>query len=109
MLPKSQRLSVRDIASLSNGKGVFGSLLSIRYLFTSQTKFSVSVSKKIAKNAVDRNRIRRRVYTAIRTANLNIKKSAFIMVIPKKDCEKAQISSIKEEISSILYKISVIA
>jgi len=99
---------VRDISSLSNGKSVFGSILSIRYLLSNKTKISVSVSKKVAKNAVDRNRIRRRVYVAFRELVSNINKPVFIMIIPKKDCKTVLMSSIKDEIGSLLRKISLI-
>lgn len=50
------------------------------------TRFSVVVSKKVAKSAVERNRIRRRIYEALRM-NMDYipKKFDYIFVIYQKD------------------------
>ena len=102
MLPKRERLSVGDIALLGNGRSVFGPHLSIRYLRVADTsprsKFSVSISKKVAKTAVERNRIRRRVYVALRSEKEKIKKNVFVMVMPKKECATLPLPVIADEL-----------
>jgi ribonuclease P protein component len=115
MLPKSERLSVRDIALLENGRSVFGTHLSIRYsparsntsAAGSLKKFSVTVSKKVAKTAVLRNRIRRRVYVALREAKSSISKSVFLIVIPKKECDTLAIAEIKSELTALFNKAGI--
>jgi ribonuclease P protein component len=115
MLPKSERLSVRDIAILENGRSVFGSHLSIRYSpvppsalsETSLKKFSVTVSKKVGKTAVLRNRIRRRVYVALLEAKASISKSVFVMVMPKKECDTLAIAEIKSELTALFNKAGI--
>ena len=104
MLPKRERLSVKDIATLSSGRSVFGSLLSLRFLSAKETKFSVSVSKKVAKLAVDRNRIRRRVYAATRTVKSLVTKPYSIMIMPKKECMTAPLADIQNEMEALFRK-----
>lgn len=69
MLRSSERLTVPLFKEvMDKGKLVHSPLFSAKLLKTTGTsRYSVAVSKKVAKNAVDRNRIRRRVYSAIRT------------------------------------------
>lgn len=109
MLPKKERLSVRDIASLEKGRSIFGTYLSIRFSPAPLKKFSVSVSKKVAKRAVDRNRIRRRVYAALQSVKENIKKSVFVMIMPKKECRTIPMADIKNELTSVLKKTELSA
>ncbi len=68
-------------------------------------RFSVVVSKKIDKRAVVRNRIRRRVYEAIRLykkeQNFNIPKD-FIFVIYNKDYTNCPFQDIQKQIASLI-------
>ena len=93
-----------DISALSVGKSVFGVNMSMRYVLTPERKFSVSVSKKVAGRAVDRNRIRRRVYSVLRDVKDGVKKPAFIMIIPKRECQSIKIVEIRNELLSLLNK-----
>jgi ribonuclease P protein component len=108
MLPKKERLTTRDIALLEKGRSVFGTALSIRYIPTaaesSVKKFSVSVSKKVAKLAVSRNRIRRRVYAALRDAGGKVKRPVYVMVMPKKECSFIPLDEIRRELGSLFEK-----
>ena len=67
MLPKRQRLvavEVREV--LKRGRSTRGSCLSIKHLSTSSPlRVSVVVPKSVAKQAVERNRIRRAAYRAL--------------------------------------------
>ena len=67
MLSKPKRMLREDFPSLS--KGAFfksNSVLNFRFKKNlNSSKFSFSVSKKVAKNAVDRNRMRRQGYRSL--------------------------------------------
>lgn len=107
MLRKADRLATRDIDRLSQGKSVFGTLISLRYSPSDRSKFAVAVSKKVAAKATDRNRLRRRVYAAVRDARKGLKKPVFAMLMPKKECLTCELSAIRNEISSLFNKASL--
>ncbi len=107
MLPKAERLTRKDILALSQGKSVFGTLLSVRFRPADKAKYAVSVSKKTASRAVDRNRIRRRVYaalSALKKADTLPKKAFFALIMPKKECGSLPISQIQAELSVLFEK-----
>ena len=95
---------MRDITLLANSQSVFGVHMSMRYALAPTKKFSVSVSKKVAKRAVDRNRIKRRVYAVLRNAKKDLKKSVFIMIMPKRECQIIKLEEIRNEIISLWKK-----
>lgn len=69
MLKKSHRLAktthVKTV--FAKGRGFFDTLLTIKYLKRADTaRFTVVVSTKVSKNAVDRNRIKRVLRECIR-------------------------------------------
>lgn len=67
MLPKTKRLGSKDITKLrTGGKRVNNALFSVLYKASPVSKFSVSVSKKIYKNATDRNTAKRKVLAIIK-------------------------------------------
>ncbi len=70
-----------------------------------QTSFAVSV--KVAKNAVERNRLRRRGYSAVQEL-LPALKSGVYMFFYKKDAKDAKFSTIKGEIIEIFKKAGAI-
>ena len=108
MLPKKERLTVTDLEALSRGISVFSTLISLRYIETDKLKFAVSVSKKIASSAVVRNRIRRRVYAVVQKLQTEIKKPAYIMLMPKKEFADKPIDSLEVEVRSLFSKAQLI-
>ncbi len=104
MLSKAERLTVHDIQALSQGKSVFTTLISMRYIPTVTTKVSVTVSKKVAKTAVSRNRIRRRLYTATAPLLPLIKKPSYILLMPKAECATIPFETLKNEVKNIYIK-----
>ncbi|MBN2086725.1 ribonuclease P protein component [Candidatus Peregrinibacteria bacterium] len=84
MLSKKNRISNRQLLKKLFGKGkqyknnnfIFKFLPSIEPI----SKFSVVVSKKVAPNAVDRNKLRRQIYDCIRN-NLELLKSDIVVII----------------------------
>lgn len=109
MLKKEERLTVSDIEALSQGKSVFGTLFSIRFTPSQQTKFAVAVSKKISNKAVDRNRVRRRVYGALEGVNIKLIFPVYAMVIPKKELLTASFSEIVNEIEVVFKKAGLLS
>lgn len=108
MLPKKERLTVTDLEALSRGISVFSTLISLRYIEADRLKFAVSVSKKIASSAVVRNRIRRRVYALVERIKKEVKKPAYIMLMPKKEFADKPIDSLEVEIRTLFSKARII-
>lgn len=67
MLPKRRRLSAREVKDvMTTGRPRRASLLSAKYIAGgSPLRASAVVSKKVAKKAVERNRLRRALYRAL--------------------------------------------
>lgn len=71
-------------------------------------RFAVVVSKKVEKTAVARNRIRRRVYEAIRLELPNYdKKRDHIFIIYTKDIASMDFSELRDQIRSLLEQSMV--
>ncbi|MBX4209393.1 ribonuclease P protein component [Candidatus Parcubacteria bacterium] len=110
MLKKRDRLTTKEIESLSRpgqGKSVHGALFSLRFSPSVRAKLSVSVSKKVAARAVDRNRLRRRVYAAAEATIGGAKRSgqpAFVLLMPKKECASLPFDRLGAEIGAIFQK-----
>jgi ribonuclease P protein component len=109
MLPHSQRLSTAVFDEVfKSGRLVHTGLFTVKVKSTTGTsRFAVSVSKKIAKNAVDRNKIRRRTYSAIGVVlkgKKSIKKPICGVFVSKKGVEKASMDEIKADILAFFVK-----
>jgi ribonuclease P protein component len=109
MLPKASRLSRAEAEFLKNGKSVFTTLLSLRFTPAPETKFSVSVSKKTAKSAVDRNRIRRKCYAALEKALPTLNTSVKGMFFPKATIKTLSQEKLAAELVLVLKKAGIIS
>jgi ribonuclease P protein component len=109
MLPKASRLSRAEAETLKNGKSVFTTLLSLRIVPAEETKFSVSVPKKVAKSAVDRNRIRRKCYGAIEKVAGDIKKPIRGMFFPKAEVRTISHEKLVAEVVLVFKKAGIIS
>lgn len=109
MLKKRDRLTAKDIESLSLGKSVFGTLLSFRYVLAPKTGISVTVSKKVASQAILRNRIRRRVYSVLQNIVPKVTTPAKILIMPKKECMNIPLSQISKEIEVLFAKARLLS
>ena len=67
------------------------------------TRVGVSVSKKVAKKAVMRNRIRRRAYSVIRDFLPNLPKSLFL-IVAKPGAEMLKCEALRSELAELLKK-----
>ena len=84
MLPKRRRLSAREVKEvMTRGRSRRASLLSAKYVAgTSPLRSSAVVSKKVAKKAVERNRLRRALYRALATYKGTGTAVIFVQKIP---------------------------
>lgn len=80
---------------------------SIKFLRRSrdQSRFAVVVSLKVEPKAVDRNRLRRRIYQAIKHAE-QPKEPVDMVLITRKSVKEMSFQELQEEINSILSKIT---
>lgn len=91
-----------------NGKNIRTAKISLVYNenIKNKQRFAVVVSKKVMKSAVGRNRIRRRIYEAIRYSLPNFKSSYdCIFVVYSSDFISMPFSDIYDSVSSLLSQI----
>lgn len=85
---------------LSKAKNLHSPLFSVSFLEDSTNKFAVVVSKKCSKEAVVRNKNKRRVRHALR--KLILKKTGYYTVFVKKDLSKVSFLLLEEEIKNLI-------
>ena len=66
--------------------------------------FAVSVSKKISKSSVVRNKIRRRVYSAIHHLIPNVKNNLYLL-IAKPGADKIGGDGLKQELAGLFKRV----
>lgn len=110
MLKKSKRLNTSIFNNIiEKGQSFHGPFLIVRAKSVdSPSKFAVSVPKKVAKTAVLRNKIKRRVFDCLKEIIPNIKKNGNFIFIAKTGIEKLKYIQIKEEINKIFVKMDVL-
>ena len=114
MLPKAQRMKGEDVDLLfSRAKMVKNPLFSIKYLKNEENtgktgkvkgnkgiSVAVAASKKIFKTAVERNATRRRIYAAVRTAQVTSIPFSIIFM-PNREALQAPYKTLVEAISNV--------
>lgn len=110
MLSSSNRLSTSIFKHIIQNGGVFhGNFFIIRCEYSKDlSHFAVSVPKKVAKTAVLRNKIRRRVYSIIRKFKDSFISKQNIVFIAKKDIEKVSFIELTDEIRKIFVKCGLL-
>ena len=94
-----------------NGKTIRGSKISIVFADNSRNRqrYAVVVSKKVLKSAVGRNRIRRRVYEAIRAELPKVEKPVdCIFIIYSKDILDIDYKEIRSLVHNLLKEANII-
>lgn len=94
-----------------NGKTIRGSKISLVFADNSRNKqrYAVVVSKKVLKSAVGRNRIRRRVYEAIRAELPKVEKPVdCIFIIYSKDILDIDYKEIRSLVHNLLKEANII-
>jgi ribonuclease P protein component len=114
MLPSNTRLPKATFREVfATGRLVHSTFFILRMKKSQKTsRFAVSVSKKVSKSAVDRNRIRRRSYAAI--ASLLVKHPTFnfpveIVCIAKDTAKKAHPTDIEADLTTAFVKNGILA
>ena len=114
MLPRSKRLTTALFTEvMTQGKILHSPFFTIRLMKTAttslkETRFSVVVSKKIVKTAVERNKIRRRVYSIVRASIGKISPGFHIVLLAKQPLLKAKIQDIATDLSTLFVKSGLI-
>lgn len=106
MLSRKNRISKHDFpTSKIQGTRVFSPLFSgVIYKNEGLSRAAVVVSKKTAKTAVVRNRIRRRFYAALAPFLKDASKEHLMVFYPKKEVATAPFAVLKSEIEATLRK-----
>ena len=111
MLPKKRRIE-RSLFSfvLAEGKKYHSNSLILNVVVNNKipTKFSFSVSKKILKKAIDRNKYRRRGYSIINKHIKRVKTGYVCFFVFKKESTTVSFDNLEKEIVYLLTKSSVI-
>lgn len=113
MLSKKYRFHSRGGVryTYQNGKTIRGSKISLVFADNSRNKqrYAVVVSKKVLKSAVGRNRIRRRVYEAIRLELPKIQKPVdCILIIYSKEILDIDFKEIQRTIRDLLKEANIL-
>ncbi len=113
MLSKKYRFHSRGGVryTYQNGKTIRGSKISLVFADNSRNRqrYAVVVSKKILKSAVGRNRIRRRVYEAIRLELPKIQKPVdCIFLIYSKEILDIDFKEIQKSIRDLLKEANIL-
>lgn len=105
MLPKNKRLSSHEI-DLLKLNSIKKYSINFTILFSKEKTvsplFAVIVSKSVSKKAVERNRIKRIIKTAIKNNLKLIDRN--LIIIAKKTCLNIEASIVNEEISQVINK-----
>jgi ribonuclease P protein component len=86
MLSKANRLSVKEFdLVVKTGRELYSPVFTLKYIGANNLKFSPTAPKKIFKTAVLRNRVRRRIYAAVREiiSERKINPSMIVLIIKK--------------------------
>ncbi len=106
MLSSKKRLSTTLFKEVILGGSTFHGTFSVVRVKSAQgsSHFGVSVPKKVAKTAVLRNKIRRRMYSIIKKLEKRIIASKNVVIVMKVGSEKAHFEPLAEETEKIFVK-----
>lgn len=106
MFPAKNRLAAAEVALLTRGGAlVQNQFLALRYQASEVSAAAVVVSKKVARSAVMRHLVRRRVYAALRELGF-LETQRALVVITRKGVTNLSYSQLKEELQALLLHIS---
>lgn len=115
MLPKTRRISKKEFPNLMKNSRRFNSPHFLLYLSKNNenkpqnnSRFSFSVSKKVCKEAVSRNKLRRRGYAVIEHIIERIKPGLLCFFVYKKDLGNESFSFLEKEINTLLLDSGVL-
>jgi ribonuclease P protein component len=105
-MPKKYRLSGEELKKIS-GKRNHGKLFSLLVapLSGDYPKFAIVVSKKIAKKAVDRNKIKRRTRNALLKCFRSVSKPSALVLYAKPDAKNAEFSELLRDVEALFSNL----
>ncbi len=105
MLPKAKRLTTEDFKKIRGGKTLHTPHLILRLtqVPSGLERFAVIVSSSSYKRAVDRNLLRRRVYSGLRKISARMN-GYLVTVTCKKGALTATFAELEKELASTLLK-----
>lgn len=104
MIPKNLRISRRLFGSIMESGRVFHSPhFSLRLAPADSARVAVSVSKKVSKSAVARNRSRRRAYAAIAPLVFALPPKLYLFSA-KSGADRLNAQELKSELAALLKK-----
>lgn len=106
MLSSKKRLSTTLFKEVILRGSIFHGTFSVLRCQNSQgiSRFGVSVPKKVAKTAVSRNKIRRRVYSVIKSLESGLISGKNVVIVMKAGSEKAHFEELNKETEKIFVK-----
>lgn len=99
MLPRPKRLTKSHFIGLKTKIVFRGYLLDVAYLPSLETRFACVISKKKIKRAVDRNRVKRKIYSLLEKREL--KSPLYCIVYPKQTALYVKSSAIQSELDTV--------
>ncbi len=114
MLPKKRRIQRSQFSSILSAGKRYTTPHLLAYValqsekMSAESQFSFSVSKKVCKLAVDRNRFRRRGYSTINTYLSRINPGFLIFFSFKKGSEGISFDTLYAEVSDILSRVGIL-
>ena len=112
MLPRSQRLSVAYFNQvMEKGRVTHSPLFLLRFLKTDsagQTRIAAVAPQKIFKKAVQRNKLRRQMYEAVRPLYADVRPQLHVVIFAKAIAATADQATLKKEIKDIFVKAGLL-
>lgn len=109
MLPKKNRLRSADFKKMRGGKIAHSSHFFARIIRAAdfrETKAAAAVSYAVARSAVARNLLRRRIYAVIETPGLGA--GFWVAVTAKKSAAELSFAELNEELCGLLRNLTAI-
>lgn len=104
MLPKSRRITTQDFKGKKTRLAYRGAFFDMSIAPGEKTKYACIISKKRVKRAVDRNRIKRRIYTSLK--DMDTKTPLFVFIYPTKTSLHASQASLHDELKKAFATLS---
>lgn len=108
MLPAYQRLNSQEVAAVfAKSKRLRGNLVHINYRVDDSTKAAAVVGKKLARSAVRRNYLRRRLYHTLRNTWNDIPEHIHLVLILTPQGVQSSFQNLEREVHALLEEISL--
>lgn len=111
MIPSSNRIKQKEFPVLfKGGRSIHTPFFTLNYgdipvnMTLKGPKATVVVSKAVAKGAVERNKIRRRIYASIQKHKKLLKNKGFYIFLAKKEAKTAHIFDINTTVEEVILK-----